>query len=73
MISLGKPQEILYRMIYGINSPLTCPVCGDFLPFSRFALGYPMVCSNECKKSQICIEMIKNKTKEANKEKYGVE
>ncbi len=62
--------EKLYCYFRNINCHPTCPSCGSPVKFGGFMCGYYKYCSSKCSNSSLDK---KNKIKQTNLERYGVE
>jgi len=67
------PQEVIYRIVNKVDEPPRCLICGQYIPFHRFSLGYQTYCSKECKYSSEGKKAIVKKSKETSLERYGID
>jgi len=63
--------EVKYAFINNIMDKPVCPVCGGDVEFKYG--GFKKYCSSKCRKSKIGKDLVFNKIKKTNLEKYGVE
>ena len=67
---IDKWCEKLYCYYHKVNNHPVCPICGKNVNFISFNMGYHKFCSSKCLSNS---EYRRNKIKETNLKKYGVE
>ncbi len=63
-------SEFLYFIVNDLNEKPSCKECGKEVSFDKISTGYREFCSVKCARNN---EKTKEKTKQTNLEKYGVE
>lgn len=69
-IEWKKFSELLYLFSHNMNNPPCCAVCGSPVKFINITLGYHKTCSYKCAQNN---SETKEKLKQTNLERYGVE
>ena len=63
-------QERIYCYFHNISSRPVCKICGKYVKFKSFIIGYNQFCSLNCRGKS---DEVKNKAKKTCLERYGVE